>query len=126
MRDKPAERANVARKGSMDMTDFNSIGRGGQPLRPERIQDPVQQTQTSTQPDSATSTAKAAIRDEVSLSTALQDSGRGDSFDAGRVADIRAELERGSYPLDARRIAESFIALEQLISSTPSPGAGSN
>lgn len=105
------------------MSEFNSIGRTGQPLRPERIDDPTHAPAASRQAEPGT-TPTPPLRDEVNLSEAVLDKSNGESFDASRVADIRSVIERGSYPLDARRIAENFIALEQLISSSPSPGNG--
>lgn len=104
------------------MAEFNSIGRTGQPLRPERIEGTPQAPQSSRQAEPGTAPTQP-LRDEVTLSEAVQEKASGESFDASRVAEIRSAIERGSYPLDARRIAESFIALEQLISSSPSPGS---
>ncbi len=37
-------------------------------------------------------------------------------FDRAKVASIKQAIESGQYPLNPRRIAESFVALEQLIS----------
>ena len=37
------------------------------------------------------------------------------SFDAKKVQAIKQAIEEGSYPLDSRKIAESFIAMESLI-----------
>jgi negative regulator of flagellin synthesis FlgM len=37
-------------------------------------------------------------------------------FDRAKVDAIRDAIKNGQYPLDARRIAESFVAIEQLIS----------
>jgi negative regulator of flagellin synthesis FlgM len=37
-------------------------------------------------------------------------------FDRTKVDAIKHAIENGQYPLNARRIAESFVALEQLIS----------
>jgi len=36
-------------------------------------------------------------------------------FDRAKVDSIKKAIENGQYPLNSRRIAESFIALEQLI-----------
>lgn len=36
-------------------------------------------------------------------------------FDRAKVDSIKRAIEDGQYPLNARRIAESFVALEQLI-----------
>jgi len=37
-------------------------------------------------------------------------------FDRAKVDAIRYAIHNGQYPLDPRRIAESFVAIEQLIS----------
>jgi negative regulator of flagellin synthesis FlgM len=37
-------------------------------------------------------------------------------FDRAKVDAIRDAIKNGQYPLDPRRIAESFVAIEQLIS----------
>jgi negative regulator of flagellin synthesis FlgM len=37
-------------------------------------------------------------------------------FDRAKVDAIRDAIKNGQYPLDSRRIAESFVAIEQLIS----------
>ena len=57
-----------------------------------------------------------ASKDEVILSDvakkALEDE---PSFDVEKVKAIRQAIEEGSYPLDSRKIAESFVAMESLI-----------
>ena len=37
------------------------------------------------------------------------------SFDLEKVKAIRKAIEEGSYPLNSRKIAESFVAMESLI-----------
>ena len=36
-------------------------------------------------------------------------------FDEAKVESIKRAIKEGNYPLDARRIAESFLSLESLI-----------
>jgi flagellar biosynthesis anti-sigma factor FlgM len=38
-----------------------------------------------------------------------------ETFDKAKVEAIKDALRRGDYPLDSRRIAESFVAMERLI-----------
>jgi negative regulator of flagellin synthesis FlgM len=38
-----------------------------------------------------------------------------DTFDRSKVEAIKLALRDGNYPLDSRRIAESFVAIERLI-----------
>jgi negative regulator of flagellin synthesis FlgM len=37
------------------------------------------------------------------------------SFDRAKVDSIKKAIQNGQYPLDPRRIAESFVAIEQMI-----------
>ena len=39
-------------------------------------------------------------------------------FDATKVAAIKQAIASGNYPLDTKRIAENFVALEKMISHT--------
>ncbi|MEI6618177.1 MAG: flagellar biosynthesis anti-sigma factor FlgM [Betaproteobacteria bacterium] len=38
-------------------------------------------------------------------------------FDRSKVDSIKQAIQNGQYPLNPRRIAESFVALENLISN---------
>ena len=38
-----------------------------------------------------------------------------ESFDEARVAAIKTAIENGQYPIDSRRLAESFLQLESQI-----------
>ena len=49
------------------------------------------------------------------LSEAAEAALAGAVFDAEKVARIKQAIEEGSYPLDAKRIAESFVSLEKMI-----------
>ena len=46
-------------------------------------------------------------------------------FDQGKVAMIKQAVASGNYPLDAKRIAESFAALEMMIDHAIPPDAAS-
>jgi negative regulator of flagellin synthesis FlgM len=39
------------------------------------------------------------------------------NFDRKKVDSIRRAIQDGQYPLDPKRIAESFLAIEQMIKS---------
>jgi negative regulator of flagellin synthesis FlgM len=54
-------------------------------------------------------------QDEVILSEAAEAALAGADFDAEKVARIKQAIEEGNYPLDAKRIAESFVSLEKMI-----------
>ena len=52
---------------------------------------------------------------EVSIDPNIKQALEAEHFDQSKVESIKAAIERGNYPLDDRKIAESFIPLEKLI-----------
>ena len=60
--------------------------------------------------------APRVLQDEqLELSETARRSMSDPSFDRAKVEAIKTALREGTYPLDSRRIAESFVALERLI-----------
>jgi negative regulator of flagellin synthesis FlgM len=59
--------------------------------------------------------ANPAADDELHLSEVARQASMEPAFDRAKVEAIKKQVEQGLYPLDARRMAESFIALEQMI-----------
>lgn len=59
--------------------------------------------------------AARIAQDEVKLSNVTAKVASAPEFDQAKVDRIRKAIEEGNYPLDSRRIAESFLALEKLI-----------
>lgn len=57
----------------------------------------------------------SAGSDEVSLSNVAQRAMAQPDFDRAKVDAIKEAIQKGQYPLNARKIAESFVAIEQLI-----------
>ena len=57
----------------------------------------------------------AAQTDSVKLSELAEKALNNAEFDQEKTTRIKEAIEQGNYPLDHKRIAESFIALEQLI-----------
>ena len=53
--------------------------------------------------------------DEVQLSELARKSLSEPQFDSAKVDAIRRAIQQGQYPLDSRRIAENFVALERMI-----------
>ena len=51
--------------------------------------------------------------DELVLSAVARQSSLGDVTDRNRIDAIRQAIQNGQYPVDSRRIAEVFLALEQ-------------
>ena len=53
--------------------------------------------------------------DEVKLSAVAQKAMQEPEFDRAKVEAIKLAIQQGQYPLDSRRIAESFLAIEKMI-----------
>jgi negative regulator of flagellin synthesis FlgM len=60
--------------------------------------------------------ASVAQADQLQLSEVARQATREPEFDRAKVEAIKQAVQNGQYPLDARRMAESFVALEQMIS----------
>ncbi len=60
-------------------------------------------------------TPTALASDVLSLSNVTERLKAEPGFDRAKVDAIKTALQNGQYPLNPRRIAESFVALEQLI-----------
>ncbi len=69
------------------------------------------------QADGAKSTSAAAAPkdDQLVLSEIAQRAMAEPSFDRAKVESIKQAIQDGSYPMNSRRIAESFAAMERLI-----------
>lgn len=60
--------------------------------------------------------ASAALKDdEVQLSDVARQAMQEPGFDRAKVEAIKDAIQRGQYPMDVRRIAENFVALEKMI-----------
>ena len=53
--------------------------------------------------------------DRVELSGVQEKAMAAPDFDTEKVERIKQAIREGNYPLDSRRIAESFLALERMI-----------
>ena len=81
---------------------------------------PKQAISTSTPgqkgPITAPTPAASVVEDSsVTLSTQLAEDIATTGMDQQKVDQIKLSIEEGSYPLDNRKIAESFIPLEKLL-----------
>jgi negative regulator of flagellin synthesis FlgM len=80
--------------------------------------DPKGTSAASAQEESISAPAKASPRgDKVSLSNVAQKVMAQPEFDRAKVDAIKQAIKDGNYPVSPRRIAESFVALEKLITS---------
>lgn len=92
---------------------INSINsRATQPDRPTSV-NPKAST------DAATNVEKSvSMRDEFILSDVAKKAlEKEPSFDREKIDAIRLAIQEGNYPLNTRRIAENFIAMESMIGS---------
>jgi negative regulator of flagellin synthesis FlgM len=53
--------------------------------------------------------------DELQLSDVARKATQEPQFDRAKVDAIKRAIQQGQYPLDVRRIAESFVAIENMI-----------
>jgi len=58
---------------------------------------------------------KNAVQKSDSLNTIAQSLAAESGFDQNKVNTIKQQIKSGNYPLDSRKIAESFLSLEKLI-----------
>ena len=58
---------------------------------------------------------KRSNDDVLSLSATAQSAMKEPGFDSAKVDAIKAAIRDGNYPLNAKRIAENFVAIEQMI-----------
>ncbi len=64
---------------------------------------------------------KEAIKpeaDQLILSKAAETALATAEFDEAKVEAIKTALQEGNYPLNERRIAENFVAIERMIGNT--------
>lgn len=54
-------------------------------------------------------------RDELHLSEVARQATQEPQFDRAKVEAIKRAIQQGQYPLDVRRIAENFVAIENMI-----------
>lgn len=113
----------LSTESELDMTDSINNNR---PALPGALQRPGADkasrkvdAQLGMKGDSGATAADAARRspgaDEVVLTNVMQKAMDAPSYDQAKVENIKKAIKDGQYPLDPRRIAESFNALEKLI-----------
>jgi negative regulator of flagellin synthesis FlgM len=69
----------------------------------------------SLDPAAVAAKPKTAGADQLHLSNVTKRVADQPGFDRAKVESIKKAIEDGMYPLDPRRIAESFHAIEQMI-----------
>jgi negative regulator of flagellin synthesis FlgM len=74
----------------------------------------VQERAPETSPPTSAK-APVARSDEVQLSEVAQKAMQEPEFDRAKVEAIKTAIQQGQYPMDSRRIAENFLAIEKMI-----------
>jgi len=92
--------SNAALRSTIDKVDQKNAAKSGV------AGDPLAPTQES-------KTSSGA--DQVSLSNVAQKVMAQPDFDRAKVEAIKQAIKEGNYPINPRRIAESFVALERMI-----------
>lgn len=59
--------------------------------------------------------AAAPATDELKLSEVALKAMQEPEFDRAKVEAIKTAIQQGQYPMDSRRIAENFVAIEKMI-----------
>jgi|TARA_B110000977_G_scaffold1984_1_gene2757 negative regulator of flagellin synthesis FlgM len=65
--------------------------------------------------EQASAAKSVPANDELILSKAASAAMASGEFDAVKVEQIKQALAEGNYPLNERRIAESFVAIESML-----------
>jgi negative regulator of flagellin synthesis FlgM len=100
------------------MTNIISyLGRMAQPdsVRQTASRDEPRSTATDAAPAPMSAAPPRGGEDRVQLSDIARGLSREPEFDRAKVDAIRTALQQGQYPLDSRRIAESFVAIERML-----------
>lgn len=73
----------------------------------------TERSSETTQGTAAKSTGMQS--DELQLSEVAQQAMKEPEFDRAKVESIKQAIHQGLYPVDSRRIAENFVAIEKMI-----------
>ena len=79
--------------------------------------DPKGTSVAAAKEETAPAKAPAPGADKISLSNVAQKVMAQPEFDRAKGESIKQAIKDGNYPINPRRIAESFVALEKLITS---------
>jgi negative regulator of flagellin synthesis FlgM len=82
----------------------------------EKLDNKSKAVKTAPSPEAKAAPAPAPQNaDTVNLSNVTQRAKDAPDFDRVKVEAIKTALREGSYPINPRRIAENFVALEKMI-----------
>ena len=89
------------RKAQIDSASRQAVAKG----EPRMFSPASQETTRSASP----------ATDELRLSKVAQQAMQEPEFDRAKVEAIKTAIQQGQYPMDSRRIAENFVAIEKMI-----------
>ena len=100
------------------MTDsISQLGKTS--VSPDALVDSAKRQSADKAASSPSTESSSAIQtDQVMLSSPVESALAAAEFDRDKVERIKAAIESGNYPLDENRIAESFLAVEKMISDS--------
>ena len=94
--------------------NVNSVGSG----RPSQVQNSPATPSRDTANEGENQVQKAGQVPQavdVELSDAVKQAEEKAAFDEVKVRQLKQAIESGNYPLDSRKMAESFVELERLL-----------
>ena len=94
--------------------NVNSVGSG----RPSQVQNSPAAPSRDTAEEGGNQVQKAGQAPpavDVELSDAVRRAEEKAAFDDVKVRQLKQAIESGNYPLDSRKMAESFVELERLL-----------
>ena len=93
--------SHLGRKSQIESANRQSVAKG--------------ESRTSATAAEETPRAAAPATDELRLSKLAQQVMQEPEFDRVKVEAIKTAIQQGLYPVDSRRIAENFVAIEKMI-----------
>ena len=94
--------------------EISGVG-SSRPQKTSNADAPVSGATGENRTDRPESAAAPSPSVEVELSEGVQRSEERAQFDEAKVRELKDQIEKGNYPLDAEKIAEKFADLEQLL-----------
>jgi flagellar biosynthesis anti-sigma factor FlgM len=85
------------------------------PQRTSNASAPAEEATSEKRADRPENAAAPSPSVEVELSEGVQRSEQQAQFDEAKVRELKDQIEKSNYPLDAEKIAEKFADLEQLL-----------
>ena len=91
------------------------ISNNNPPTRVSQNEPSAKKATESSNSSTVDSSAIAVKTGDVTLDPSVAEALKGSDFDQAAVESIKAAIQNGEYPLDDKKIAESFVPLERLL-----------